>query len=676
MVIEAKASKTAQEPAKGKDRFAFANGERLTRLPLYVAMAIVGIAAYLKTMLQSQAATASSDPTSDPPADGEAPENWCLPGDEFLNEAAFPDKVDTPSTGSVGDPGVPDNQVGRGQAWPRDFVVPDLPPMTYIEPPDFVGPTISAYFPAAFGLAGVNDNILAAPQPVSRPMPIEGKDGDDDEDNDEDDDDERANRAPIIVGPVRLNDVFAGQIILIGLSELIFGATDPDGDALSVHNVTVTGTSIVRVAEGWRLTTEPGMLGPVTISYRISDGETWVAQTARLDIVRNTQVLTPGDDVHSGMPYDDDIDGMDGDDIIDALAGNDLVVGGRGDDHINGGDGDDDLSGGEGHDVIFGGRGNDVISGGGGHDRLFGGDGDDTIDGDDGHDYLFGGAGNDIADGGPGDDHLAGEAGDDILEGGDGRDVLDGGAGADVLLGGDHDDALQGGDGDDLLDGEDGNDQLFGGSGDDTLTGGNGYDDLDGGAGDDHLIADAGNDSLDGGDGADTLDYSAAALSVVIDMVSGTVLSAEFGEDTFENMEQVMAGAGDDMFIIGATATIASGGRGRDTFVFDVTDENPMLSEDIVHDILDFVVGDRIRVRDYDIDREAQALEQNLFRAIYDDDDEDWLKSDLPIVVQHVRYDDVDNTIIRADIDHDDIYEITIYIHGILLPIDVNATIA
>ena len=675
MVIEAKASKAAQEPAKAKDRFAFADGERLTRLPLYVAMAIIGLAAYLKGMLHSRAATASPESPGDPVTDGEAPANWCLPEDKFLNEAAFVPEVDPMTTGSIGDGGKPGNQVGRGHSWPGAFVVPDLPPMTYIEPPDFVGPTISAYFPAAFGLAGVNDNVPVAPQPGRRPVPVEGKDGDDDDDDD-DDNKERANRAPILVGPVRLNDVFAGQIILIGLSELLFGASDPDGDALSVHNVTVTGTSIVRVAEGWRLSTEPGMLGPVTLSYRISDGEAWVTQIARFDIVRNVQVLTPGDDIHSGTPYDDDIDGLDGDDIVDALAGNDLVVGGRGDDHINGGDGDDDLSGGEGHDVIFGGRGNDVISGGGGHDRLFGDDGDDTIDGDDGDDYLHGGAGDDIADGGTGNDRLAGGAGDDILEGGEGCDVLDGGVGDDVLLGGDHDDVLQGGEGDDLLDGEHGDDHLSGGDGADTLTGGAGCDIIEGGAGDDHLIADAGNDSVDGGEGADILDYSAATLSVVIDMVSGTVFSAEFGEDAFENIEHVTGGAGDDMFVIGATATIASGGNGRDTFVFDVTDRNPMLSEDIVHDILDFVVGDRIRVRDYDIDREAQALEQDLFRNIYDDDDDDWLKSDLPIVVQHVRYDDVDNTIIRADIDHDDIYEITIHVHGILLPIDVNAAIA
>jgi len=101
-----------------------------------------------------------------------------------------------------------------------------------------------------------------------------------------------------------------------------------------------------------------------------------------------------------------------------------------------------------------------------------------------------------------------------------------------------------------------------------------------------------------------------------------------------------------------------------------------MLCEDIVHDILDFVVGDRIRVRDYEIDREAQALEADTFRRIYDDDDDDWLKSDLPIIVQHVRYDDIDNTIIRADLDRDDRFEVTIFIHGVQLPIDPSFNVA
>jgi hypothetical protein len=112
----------------------------------------------------------------------------------------------------------------------------------------------------------------------------------------------RGNRAPITIGPVRLNDVFAGQVVLIGLSQLLFGTTDPDGDILTINDITLTGGTLVQTAAGWSFATVPGMLGIVTFTYNISDGLVEIVQTATLQVVRNTVLLTPHDDVFVGTP--------------------------------------------------------------------------------------------------------------------------------------------------------------------------------------------------------------------------------------------------------------------------------------------------------------------------------------------------------------------------------------
>ena len=72
------------------------------------------------------------------------------------------------------------------------------------------------------------------------------------------------------------------------------------------------------------------------------------------------------------------------------------------------------------------------------------------------------------------------------------------------------------------------------------------------------------------------------------------------------------------LLLVGAVAC-NSGGKGKDTFVFEVTDLNPGLSDNVVHKILDFVVGDRVRVSDYDMDRAAREAERDMFEAIYGD---------------------------------------------------------
>lgn len=97
------------------------------------------------------------------------------------------------------------------------------------------------------------------------------------------------------------------------------------------------------------------------------------------------------------------------------------------------------------------------------------------------------------------------------LQGDESDDVLTGGAGGDTIEGGAGDDTVHGLAGDDSLAGGSGADQLYGDDGNDTLDGGTApegrFDFLDGGAGDDHLHISA-TTVAQGGEGADTFIFN------------------------------------------------------------------------------------------------------------------------------------------------------------------------
>jgi Ca2+-binding RTX toxin-like protein len=809
MIIEAKASRTPNEPVDPRQRLEFNKGEKPSRVPVYFVLLITGIAAYLKSIFPIFGSQPAPPPVSAAPEEARAG-GTPQPGS------------DPTTTGSIEEREVPPNTIGGiGLPWETGFEVPAEIEFRYARPFEPLSLNIAAFFPQAFSYQPTNDNFPAAapalpgtpavsvsppkadedadnededdvvpPPPGGDDQPDKDEgDDDNDPDNDEDDDEEpTGNRAPMTLGPVRLHDVFAGQVVLIGLSQLLAGASDPDGDTLSINAITVSGGTLVQTADGWSFGSLPGMLGTITLTYQIGDGLLEIVQTAMLEIVRHVQRLTPEDDVYLGTIYDDDIHGWGGNDLIDARAGNDVVVGGEGHDHLLGGDGDDQLFGDAGNDIIFGGHGNDLIGGGAGNDRLFGEAGDDILQGDAGNDLLLGGDGQDILLGGEGDDRLEGEAGDDILigdgghdwlKGGEGSDViqagagddvalggsgddlmeggsgedelngdrgndtLDGGAGDDTLYGGEGDDTLRGaegedelhgGDGDDVLDGgecddvlvggagEDilqagsgddvasggsGNDLIDSGSGEDTLYGGDGNDALDGGdcddvlvggagddtlwgglgidllngsigddqihgeGGDDTILGGPGDDVLDGGEGFDTLDYAEAIEDLVVDFLASTVTGQSLDTDSFSNIEAVIGGSGDDTFVVGATATVLTGGGGDDLFVFTVVNSAPATSERLVHDILDFVVGDRIHVADYQISRSAERSEEERFEELYEKL-EDAFDGDIPIRVSYAAYDDQDHTIIEADTNKDDFFETAIVLHGLHMPLSFD----
>lgn len=663
MTIEVKSSKQQAPNEEPRRRFDFFSREKMSRLPVHIGLVIVAFAVYFRHLLSPREVLQTSKEDSgagrfDEEAGPDAPRRAAK--DELELEDAGPQsRSNAPDLGKH-------NLESEADWSPAILVADPVRSLHFARPFDLQPANL---FPSAFGIVVSNDNLphSAAPHPGtplsklpsgnrqegSNPAPqdpgISDNDNDGDDDGDDDDGSGRPNRAPTISGPVRLNDIAAGQIALIGLASLLGGARDADGDTLSVASLTATGLELAAAPGGWVALSEHGMLGAVSLSYQVSDGQAAVWQTAHFNIVRNTVVLTADDDLFTGTAYDDDIDARAGDDIVNALAGNDLVVGGQGDDHLFGDAGDDVLYGGAGMDIIFGGAGDDIIHGGEGHDRMFGEAGRDTIFGEGGDDWIEGGDGDDILDGGTGADTLLGGSGDDMMIGAQGEDDLSGDAG---------DDTLDGGSGADILSGGDGNDILSGGAGDDVA---------DGGAGGDVVLGGGGDDVYDGGAGFDILSYAGIDDDLVIDDRNGEVSGAQTGEDTFTGFEQVSGGEGDDLFVIGAAARVISGGRGRDLFVFEVMDEDPTLSEDVVHDILDFVVGDRIRVRDYDISHEARAAERDLFRSIYGDDDDNWLRADIPILVTHASHEGVDHTVIRADFNSDDVFDVTINIRDVLL---------
>jgi len=475
------------------------------------------------------------------------------------------------------------------------------------------------------------------------------------------------NRAPRAAGAVYLNDVGASVLTVIALSDLLSRTSDADGDALNIVDITASSGTLIAWGPGWVF--QPQDLGPVTLTYRVTDGSHVIVNTAEFEVLPPTpRVGTAESDTITGSSFGDIIASLEGADTVQGGEGDDKISAGDGDDTVLGGPGDDLVYGGDGNDIVSGGSGNDVIFGGNGNDRLFGEAGDDTLYGEAGDDRLEGGAGNDKLHGGPGnddlrggddDDALYGGDGDDLMDGGDGDDIVAGNAGTDVMLGGNGNDTMDGGDGDDLVVGEAGDDVIYGGDGDDTLSDGTGADAVYGGKGDDVAIAALGDedDCYDGGEGDDCIDYSAATSNLMVDLAAGTVHGDDMGSDKIADFESVKSGKGNDRIRVDEKGYSLWGGEGDDVFEFAA----PAAGTSIVQEIHDFEVGDRIKVSRYDIFKHVVDTLEDHFEDIYGESVD---ASDLPIRIQHERSDDLWTTIIEADFDGDQTYELTINIHG------------
>ena len=247
-------------------------------------------------------------------------------------------------------------------------------------------------------------------------------------------------------------------------------------------------------------------------------------------------------------------------------------------------------------EALSGGAASDVLLGNAGADTLFGGAGDDQLYGGAGNDAYLTSLGDDTIHVGGGDDTLKvtgsmtevslkdtdgeGVANDLVFQINDGTndltvtvsdhvgdplkyvdiDPTDGEVeyivGETLIVGSDEADTLQSSDAGGVIFGNLGNDQLSGGTGDDQLVGGGGRDTLEGGAGDDKFV---------GGDGVDTASFAGASQLVSADLEAGVASGAGTGTDTFDGVENLLGGSGDDTLSGDDGSNVISGGAGNDT---------------------------------------------------------------------------------------------------------------
>ena len=765
MIINVKSTQSETAASANTHPYQFGEEPKNSRWPYAFAAVLMGIALYIKSMFPgSGEAEAEARAPEQPEEDGgeQSGPRYALDqtgqsAQQDASAAAGADQKqeEAAATRAVGSGGQVIDLLRRASF--ESILSPELPVMDY-------GPyTVSAgpfSFDGAVMIANDNTPPEGSDPGVGGPgIGGPGNNQPDPPDNDPEDEDEeeQINRAPRVKGPVYLADVGGCAIALIGLSDLLVNAVDPDGDTLSVRNITVSSGSLTATQGGWHF--DAAGYGPVTITYQITDGALSVTQTAHLNVVRNSIAGTSGNDVLVGTECGDDIDGGEGHDNIDARGGGDTVIGGGGNDHIVAGGGADIVFAGLGNDIVFGGDGDDWISGGAGNDRLFGQAGDDTLFGDEGEDQISGGDGKDLLFGGADKDRLSGDGGNDRLFGGDSDDELDGGAGDDVAMGeagadllkggagndtmsggegedevyagaghdtvigdldsaddsydggsgtdtlsyaaasqsivvdleeetaegeeigtdevrsfeavetGAGDDEISGSDADEVLSGNQGNDSVAGEGGDDVVAGGEGCDTLSGGEGEDHVDAGAGNDVVtgdldmaadhyDGGAGIDTIDYSAATTSVSFDLHAGRISGVEVGEDTISNFEVFVGGKGNDHFRGNGHGGSFHGGNGDDIFEFEALSG---AGQRVAYEILDFMAGDRIKVSRYEIFEEVMDSLEDRFEDVYGDDIDD---DDMPIQISHEYTGNVRRTLIEADLDNDQHYELAITISG------------
>jgi Ca2+-binding RTX toxin-like protein len=610
MIIEIKGTKEADGADVAAERYQFKEAQQLSRLPLFVGVAITAIVGFVRGATPEIRLPMPEEPKATPEHEPRA-----AFGDPVLTKLDRPawvqdehEKNDIPlrqdHSSSRAYHRYDDNVV---QFHARRHVLVDSPPITY-EP---AGPT---EFPGAeaadpFGGNGSSHAGTETPRAANKAPPAETES-----------DEERRNRAPqSSVGNIRLTEAFAGTAMLIGFDELLEGAVDPDGDALSVRNVRVSSGAITETEEGYLYSSNKAAdTQNVVVTFELTDGKDSIQRAAYIPLVRGPIRGSSTSEAVLGTNWADQIDGLAGDDIIDGLGGDDFILGG---------DGDDIIVAGAGHDVVFAGAGNDVVLGGEGNDHIAGGEGDDRLDGEAGNDTLLGEAGNDQLRGGDGDDFASGGEGDDVIDGEGGADILDGGSGQDQLRDGA------------------GQDRVFGGEGDDTAI----------------AALDAVTDFFSGGEGVDTLDYSATTEAVTFNFVAETAEGVEVGTDTITEFEAVIGGGGSDTFLIGDHELELTGGDGEDTFVFALPEhiDRPML----VHDILDFVVGDRIKVAAFEFTMSQHDEEEDRFERYYRDREEDDVDA-LELRIRHTLGDEGELTVFEFDADGNFEFEMTIAVHG------------
>ena len=109
------------------------------------------------------------------------------------------------------------------------------------------------------------------------------------------------------VSAIDLGSINEDQPRVITLAELIAGATDIEGDTLSVSNLVVQlGSGTVSGSGPWTFTPTLDWSGAVTIRFDVSDGTDTVSNTATLTVnaVNDPPVLTPSGDATLSLDED------------------------------------------------------------------------------------------------------------------------------------------------------------------------------------------------------------------------------------------------------------------------------------------------------------------------------------------------------------------------------------
>jgi Ca2+-binding RTX toxin-like protein len=331
------------------------------------------------------------------------------------------------------------------------------------------------------------------------------------------------------------------------------------------------------------------------------------------------------DDLIYGGSGDDYLFGGAGDDLIYGEADDDRLFGGDGADFLAGGLGRDILNGGSGFDMalyenategvyarldgivessgeavndqfisvegLVGSAFNDrlvgnnaqaqfsqngfsnELSGGAGNDILEGLGGDDSLNGGNGIDTLYGGSGNDLLLGAEDNDNLYGGLGADRLIGGSGFDIalydqsassvyarLDGIAGSSGEATGDTFNSIEG------LVGSQYNDVFVGtNAGNESLTGLAGGDTLYGLGGSDNLYGGSGADRHFGGDGIDYARYDESNYgNLIIRLDSANLNTGAASGDTYDSVEGLVGGGGNDTVVGNTSNNYLFGGGGND----------------------------------------------------------------------------------------------------------------
>lgn len=123
-----------------------------------------------------------------------------------------------------------------------------------------------------------------------------------------------------------------------------------------------------------------------------------------------------------------------------------------------------------------------------------------------------------------------------------------------------------------VVNGSNGNDVLTAGVGNDSLIGLSGNDTLNGGSGNDTLNGGSGNDRLNGEAGIDTVNYAGALAGVRVDLSQSIANSiqadvADIGSDILSGIENVIAGAFNDIVVGNIADNNLYAGAGDDSIV-------------------------------------------------------------------------------------------------------------